>query len=305
MSENLVQLFTTQFTTAMELKLQQMGSKLRGKVREGFHVGQLASPVNQVSAIQSQQPTGRFAPIGRVDANFTRRWVFPQDREIPQLIDSFDQLRTPIDPKSEYLQNATMAVGRDWDDAIISSAFGTAFTGTDNLSLSSETWASFGSAYVVAENFGGTNTGLTVAKINEARRIFEHNENDLEVDRPTLVIGSKQHSDLRNQLQVVSNEFNDKPVLQSGRVTEFLGFDIVVSERLSYTSTTRNALAFVKSGMYLGIWKDVSNRVDLRPDLSSIPYQLYTSHTYGATRLQPAKVIEIICLDSTGADITP
>jgi hypothetical protein len=302
MSENLVQLFTTQFSTAMELKLQQMGSKLRGKVREGFHVGKLASPINQVSAIQSQQPTGRFAPITRVDANFTRRWVFPQDREIPQLIDSFDQLRTPIDPKSEYLQNATMAVGRDWDDAIISATTGTAFTGTDNASLVSETFST--SSYQVGENFGGTNVGLTVAKMNEARRILEHNQNDLDADRPTMVIGSKQHADLRNQLQVVSTEFNTKPVLVDGKVQSFMGFDIVVSERLTVTSSVRQCLAFVKSGLYLGIWKDVTNRVDLRPDLSSIPYQLYTSHTYGSTRLQPGKVISIICLDSTGSDIT-
>ena len=305
MSENLVQLFTTQFTTAMELKLQQMGSKLRGKVREGFHVGKLASPVNQVAAIQSQQPTGRFAPITRVDANFTRRWVFPQDREIPQLIDSFDQLRTPIDPKSEYLQNATMAVGRDWDDAIIASATGTAYTGTDNNSLTSETWGSISANYQVAENFGGSNVGLTVAKINEMRRILEHYENDLEMEKPVLVIGSKQHADLRNQVQVVSTEFNDKPVLVGGKVVEFLGFDIVVSERLTYTSTTRTVLGFVRSGMYLGIWKDVTNRVDLRPDLSSIPYQLYTSHTYGSTRLQPGKIVTAVCLDSTGSDITP
>ena len=35
MSDGLYQLYTTQFSTNLELKLQQMGSKLRGKVREG------------------------------------------------------------------------------------------------------------------------------------------------------------------------------------------------------------------------------------------------------------------------------
>ena len=47
MSDNLIKLWTTQFSTNLELKLQQRGSKLRGKVIEGAHVGKLASPINQ------------------------------------------------------------------------------------------------------------------------------------------------------------------------------------------------------------------------------------------------------------------
>ena len=42
MSENLFKLFTTEFSTNLEMKLQQAGSKLRGRVREGQHVGKQA-----------------------------------------------------------------------------------------------------------------------------------------------------------------------------------------------------------------------------------------------------------------------
>src|SRR5882672_4233703 len=105
MSENIPQLFTTQFATNLELKLQQMGSLLRGKTREGSHTGKQAAPINQIGAIQAAAPAGRFAPKNRTDATFTRRWVFPQDVEIDQLIDSFDELRTIVDPKSEYSTN--------------------------------------------------------------------------------------------------------------------------------------------------------------------------------------------------------
>jgi hypothetical protein len=309
MSENLVKLWTTQFTTLLELKLQQKGSKLRGRVREGSHVGKLASPINQVSAVQSRAPAGRFAPMARVDADFTRRWVFPTDRELPQLVDSFDELRTIVDPKSMYVENAANAFGRDHDDAIIGAAFGTAQVGTDNASLSSETWASISSNFTVAENFkAASETGLTVAKMIEAKRILEHYHNDLETDDLTIVIGSKQHSDLLNQVQVVSTEFNDRPVLVEGRVTRFLGYNVVVSERLQFRSDdadARQVIVFVKSGLYLGVWQDTYNRISQRNDLSSEPWQVYSKHTFGATRTQPGKVIEIDCLDSTGADITP
>jgi hypothetical protein len=266
----------------------------------------MASPINQIGAISLQAPTGRFAPIGRVDANFTRRWVFPQDGDLPQLIDSFDELKTIVDPKSMYVENASMAVGRAWDDCIIQNADGTAQVGQDAANLTAETWASFSSAYTIAHDFkSSSTTGLTVAKLIEAKRIFRHNHVILENDPLTLVIGSTQEADLLSQAQVVSTDFNPQAVLVDGKLTRFLGFDLVVSERLKVTSSDRYCLAFCKSGMYLGLWRDITNRVTIRDDLSSQPYQLYTMVSYGATRTQPGKVLEILCNDAVGADITP
>lgn len=304
MSENLPQLFTTQFSTNMEMLLQQMGSKIRGKVREGFHQGKMASPINQIGAIAAPAPAGKFQPLNRTDATLDRRWVFPQDVEIQQLIDSFDELRTIVDPKSFYVTNAAYAVGRSWDDAIIIAATGTSQLGVDAGGLVPETFNT--TNFQIASTFGSSGaTGLTVAKLIELRRIFRHYHVDLETDPICLVIGSQQEADLLNQVQVVSKEFNDKPVLTDGRLTRFLGFDLVITERLAVASNVRSVLAIAKSGMYLGMWQDIVNRVDIRVDLSSQPYQVYTKSTYGATRLQPGKVLSVLCSDSTGSDITP
>lgn len=305
MSENLYQLYTTQFSTNLQLKLQQTGSKLRGRVMEGFHTGKQASPVQYMGPIKMKTPAGRFTPKNRTDADFTRRWVFPQDGEIDQLIDSFDQLKTIVDPKSQYSTNAANAVGREWDDAVIAAATGTATTGTDVNGLTSETFDT--TKFRIADSFGASAAvGLTVAKLIEARRIFRHYEVDIDSEPLTLVIGSQQESDLLNQVQVVSDEFNDKPVLVDGRVTRFLGFDIVVMERLpTYTTNTRGVLAFCKTGMYLGIWKETMNRVSIRNDLSSEPYDLYTQASFGSCRLEPGRLLQIACLDTVGAAITP
>lgn len=307
MSENLFKLWTTQFSTNLELRLQQKGSRLRGKVREGFHVGKQASPVNYLGPVALKAPAGRFAPKNRTDPDFQRRWVFPQDGEIDQLIDSFDELKTIVDPKSQYVTGASNAVARGWDDALIAAAFATAQIGTDAGGLSGETFDT--TKYRVADTFGSAaSSGLTVAKLIEVKRIFRHNHVDLEDQENedmTLVIGSKQESDLLNQVQVVSTEFNDKPVLVDGKVTRFLGFNIVYSERLNSASNLRQCIAFVKSGMYLGIWKDQTNRVSIRNDLSGEPYDLYTATSYGATRLEAGRVVQVLCADTTGADITP
>lgn len=306
--QGLFPLETTQFSTNLELLLQQQGSKLRGKVKEGFHVGKMASPINQVGAVQSQIPAGRYAPLNRVDSDFVRRWVFPTDRELPQLIDSFDELKTIVDPKSAYVTGASYAFGRDWDDAIIAAAPSTATQiGQDAASLTSEDFT-VGSTnpFQVSVSFGGTNTGLTVAKLIEAKRIFRHYHNDPDTDAMTVVIGSTQESDLLKQAQVTNMDYSDRPVLVDGKLSRFVGFDIVVMERLPLiTTNNRGCLAWVKSGMYLGMWKETSNRVSIRNDLSSQPYQLYSSHSFGATRTQLGKVVQIVAYDTTGSDITP
>ena len=81
----------------------------------------------------------------------------------------------------------------------------------------------------------------------------------------------------------------------------------MISERLPQTTvnTTRGVLVFVKSGLYLGVWKDMTNNIDIRTDLSGRPWQVLTQTMYGATRTQPGKVIQVLCADTSGADINP
>jgi Phage capsid protein len=306
MSENLFKLWTTQFSTLLMLKLQQTQSKLRGRVMEGYHVGKQASPIQYIGNIQMQAPAGRFSPLARQDVDFTRRWVFPVDKEASQLIDTFDKLKTIIEPTSQYSTAAAAAVAREWDDRIISSAFGTAQIGQDAGGLTAETFASL-SNVTIAITFGSTaNTGLTVAKFIEAKRLFRKAQVDVEAEPMTIVSNSQGESDLLKQTTVVSTDFNDKPVLVNGVVTRFMGMDVVYSERLSSNGSLRKNIGFVKSGAYLGIWQDTMNDVSQRRDLSGLPYQLYTSMSSGATRLEPGRLIEIDCADaSTAADVTP
>lgn len=301
----LAPLSTTQFSMNLELILQQQTSMLRGKVLEGSHVGKQASPIQAMGPVRMQAPAGRFAPKARTDADFTRRWVYPQDKEADILIDSFDQLRTINEPKSQYAQVTAAACAREWDDALIAAATGTAYTGVDSSAFVAETFDT--SLYRVAQTFGSgsSNSGLTVAKMIELKRLFRHYHNNLEADTPTIAIGSQQESDLLGQAQVVSTEFNDRPVLVDGTIKRFMGFDIVFSERLAWASNVRTVIAWVKSGLYLGVWKDMTTRISIRNDLSSEPWDLYTCLTFGASRMQPGKVLAVLCADTTGADITP
>lgn len=299
-------MFTVQYSTNLELLLQQKGSLLRGKVAEGTHVGKMASPINQIAPVTMKRPEGRFAPKSRVDTNFVRRWVFPTPGDVDQLIDSFDELQTIIDPKSQYTANAANAVGRAWDDEILSATTRVAYVGQDAASLTQETFDT--AKFQVAVNFeAGSNTGLTIAKMIEAKRIFRHYHNDLDSEELTIIAGSRQEADLLKQTEVASKLYNDTPVLVDGKIKRFMGFNLVFMERVPETTagSVRGVIAFVRSGMYLGMWKDITNRVSIRNDLTGEPYDLYTMVMFGATRTQPGKVLQILCADTTGADINP
>ena len=310
MSENLINLAITEFSTILVLKLQQRQSKLRGRVQEGFHKGKQASPIQYIGAVQMKTPAGRFAPINRQDVAFTRRWVFPTDKSAQQLIDTFDELRILQDPTSQYADVAAAAVAREWDDRLIQAAFGTAYLGTDGASFTTEafnTGVPQSQSLIIAQTFGAsTNVGLTVAKMIEAKRIMRKLQIPVDDEQLTWVTNSQGESDLLKQAQVVSTDFSDKPILVDGKVTRFMGWDIVYSERLAVSSSARQNIAFVKSGLYLGVWKDVENNIARRLDLESLPYQLYTMMTSGATRLEPGRLLQVLCADtSTAADVTP
>lgn len=312
----LTQLYTESFSTNLRLKLQQRGSRLRGKVMEGFHVGRQASPVDYMAAVQTKGVQGRFGAIEFADNDYERRWVLPTSKDLAQPFDTFDKLKTIEDPQSQAVGNAANAVGRDWDDVLIAAAFATAsISNTDGTTLTTENFST--SSYGISEKFGDGSTpvGMTVDKLIEALRIFRHNHVDIEDqenEARTLIIGSTQESNMLKLTEVVSTEYNDRPVLVDGRITRFLGWDLTVSERLNYgagigsTANTRQCIAFVKSGLYLGIWQDMMHDVSQRKDLQGHPWQVYTMHTFGATRLEKGRLLRIDCAnDSVGGDITP
>lgn len=294
MSINIPTFYAQQFATNIALLLQQKGSMLRDLVLSGSHVGKQASPVEQVGAIAAQKVTGRYQPMGRVDAPTDRRWVFPVDYDLPQLIDSYDKLRLLIDPTSSFVQDAVFAMGRAMDDEIIA-----AFTGTSKTGVDGSTSTTLPSGQKVAVNFGASaDIGLTVAKLREALRILRANFVDLKTDPVYCIVKAKQMDNLLAEAQVINMDYNDRPVLVDGVVQRFLGINIVHCERLALDGTDTDAdviPVYAKSGMYLGMWGDIATDIDRRKDLQGLPWQAYVYATFGATRLEEKKMVQILC----------
>ena len=310
--------FTLSFTTVMEMLLQQDVSRLRGLVDSRAYKGQEAAAVNQMGALQFKMPAGRYSPKQFQIAQFTRPWVVPQPRSLTVPVDEFDLLNSIVDPKGVIAQSAVAAGNRVYDDVIIAQAFGTTLRGPDKSSQTSETFPSTASTststsapyggFLVADTFGsGASVGMTPSKIREMRRVARHYQNNLDAESITIVAGSQQESDLLSQTMVIDKDFSAGMTFEDGRVGRIYGTNFAWSERLQTSSSNslRNCIGFVRSGLHLGIWKDMDTRVDRRTDLESDPWQLYSMIQVGACRTQLGKVFQINCADTTGYDITP
>lgn len=286
--------YVQQFSSNIQLKLQQKGSRLSQSVMSGNHVGSQASPVDQFGAINANKVANRYAPISPVDAPTDRRWVFPQDYDLAQLLDSFDKLRLLIDPMGSYVTNAVYALGRAKDQEILNGLLGVNYVGNNGSST-----VSVPNSQIVSVQQGAASaTNLTVAKLRKAKQILMSNYVDLDQDAIYMAINGINHDSLLAETQIISTEFNDRPVLVDGKITRFLGIDFIHTELVTTGTddiggTSTMLPVWAKSGAYAGIWMDMTTDVSQRKDLTSLPYQAYAMGTFGGTRLEEKKVVQV------------
>jgi hypothetical protein len=282
-----------QYTQNVQLLSQQRGSRLRASVMSGNYEGRQAAVVDQYAATTARKVTSRYAPLVPVDMQNDRRWVSPTDYDWDELVDNFDKLRLLNDPTSHYVMSAVESLNRAIDQEIITAYFGTAKTGETGT-----TSTTFLAANQVAATFGsgGGATGLTVAKLIEAKRLLKKNEAIQPYEQLFCVITAQQEADLLNEIQVINTDYSGKAVLVDGEIQSFLGINFIHSEILPNDTTPyRRIPVYTKSAMHLGMWNDITTDVSQRKDLSSLPYQVYAMGSFGATRTEEKKIVEIKC----------
>jgi hypothetical protein len=293
MSFNITTHFVQQYTTNVQLLLQQKGSKLRNTVTVGSYTGKAAKAIEQVGPVTAQKRTIRHGDTPLISTPADARWVFPTDYEWADLIDDQDKLRMLIDPTSSYSQNGAYALGRAMDDEIITAFFATAKTGENG---SDNTVFGVDQDVVVVTGSTGA-TGLNISKLREAKKILMQNEVDIDNDPLFCIITASQHDDLLNEAQAISLDYNTRPVLVDGKITAFMGFNFVHTERLPLNSSSqRRVPAFAKSGMHLGMFNDINTMISERAD-KGYATQVYVKGTFGATRTEEGKVVEIVCAE--------
>ena len=284
MSVQITTAFVNQFSSNIQMLSQQMGSLLRNAVDVETVNGEKAF-FDQVGSAAAVLRTTRHADTPLIDTPHSRRMVTMSDYEYADLIDDQDKVRLLVDPTSTYARAAAAAMGRAMDDVIISAALGTSLTGKDGT-----TSTPFDTNNQIAVGAAG----LTLAKLIEAKEILDSNDVDPSIPR-YIAVSPKQITNLLDDPEVTSADYNTVRALVKGELDTYVGFKFVTTNRLPLDgSDDRRVFAWAMDGIKLAIGKEPTARIDERAD-KSYATQVYYCMSVGATRMEEAKVVEIIC----------
>jgi hypothetical protein len=292
--------------------LQQQGSRLRNSVTNYSFQGKAASMAEQFGAVTAVRNQGRHSDTPLISTPQDKRWIYPQDYDWADLIDNQDRLRMLIDPSGPYTTAGVNSLGRAMDDEIIWGLFNSNNTGENGTTSTGLLSAYNSGSQAVAASVGASgSTGLNIAKLRAAKQILLAADLDIDNDQLFMVISAKQHDNLLNEAQAISLDYNNTPVLVNGKITSFMGFNFIHSERIpgaanfntsinpSVTGYTTNSQWMVpfyaKSGLALGVWNDIQTSVDRRPDKRN-SYQVYVTGTFGGARLEEKRCGYITCV---------
>ena len=284
MSVQITTAFVNQFSSNIQMLSQQMGSLLRNAVDVETVNGEKAF-FDQVGSAAAVLRTTRHADTPLIDTPHSRRMVTMSDYEYADLIDDQDKVRLLVDPTSTYARAAAAAMGRAMDDVIISAALGNALTGKDGT-----TSTPFDSNNQIAVGA----KGLTLAKLIEAKEILDSNDVDPSIPR-YIAVSPKQITNLLDDPEVTSADYNTVRALVKGELDTYVGFKFITTNRLGLDgSGDRRCFAWAMDGIKLAVGKEPTARIDERAD-KSYATQVYYCMSVGATRMEEAKVVEIIC----------
>lgn len=301
---------------------QQTKSRLRDAVVEDQIVGE-SGYLEQLAPDDMVDVTTRHADTVIFPGGWERRRISLTDADWGKLVDREDQLRLLVDPNSAYVKSARSAVGRKIDQRIVNAFFATAFTG-HNGTVSAAWPAGPGSGIpagtVVAVNSWkyGNGSGvahLTISKLIEARVTLLGKEaiedgagNDGDPPEDLyFACSSIQIGDLLATTEATAREFgttkDEIGALVGGKINKLVGFTFKRMDGVPMPLTTdgnsyRRCAAWAKGGMGLGM-SSVGEivRAAERPD-KRYAWQVTASVSCGASRLEEAKLVEVLCSES-------
>lgn len=278
-------ILTKQYRDNIILLTQQMTLKVAPTVFQKPNCTGEMSFQDQLASSTADEKLSRNEIVRNTDPSYDCRKIVPRYFYKAPLVDSMDKVMMAKDPTSEIVQNNAAALARAKDEVTCNAFFATAYSGragttTNDLS---------GTGIIAA---GGA--GLTMDKIRKAKKVLDQNE--VEAENRYFAVTAEEIEDLLAVSEVTSADYAQVKALVSGQPGTICGFNFVQSERLPISSTTRQCAAYHKNGMVLGTWLDLKASIDILPSVH-FSAQIYAGQSYGATRLEEKRVIEVDCIE--------
>ena len=284
MSVTIPTAFVEQFSAQVRILSQQRMSKLRASVMNESAVGE-AVAVEFVggAGIRANVVDTRHGDTPLNNTPHSRRWVYPVDYDYADMIDTEDKVRMLAQPENAYSRVHAAIMGREIDIEIVRALGGTSTTGKD--ASGSQALPTGNKRNASAS--GSVNTPLGISDLRWAKQQLD----EAEVDEMYPRFAIMQAAGIENLLRttaITSADYNAVRALVHGEINTFMGFNFIRCERV----TNARAFFYAQPAVCLKTWREPSTVADRRPDKRNA-MQLYTSGTWGATRLEDAMVFQV------------
>jgi hypothetical protein len=284
------------FSNAIELAMQLNGPQLRAFTTEMPCSGHAVPASSTIKKVEAQTGTGRNRSNPDNKAARERRWLVWRDEIFDgAYLDERDLWLSAMDPSSELVDNATMAVGRKIDQRVLgvdaTGAIGEGGilgkvtggkTPTSSTGLPAENYVSHGDA------------GLTVEKLTKVREMLALANHDMRNIRPVVGLGAKQITDLFGLISSATglNVLQQKEIVE-GHIGRVMGMDLVEYQGLPKAGVNRLIPVWLPKRIKYGVWQDVRSRLWNDSSAAQTPvYRVDTSIDVARTHDEAVMVVE-------------
>ena len=272
------------FTTLFDAEVKQA---YQGKA-------QLVGAVRQRRGVEGS--TVKFPKVGRgvatprigqtdvtpLNVGFSNVTLTLEDWIAAEYSDIFSQQKVNFDERSELVQVLGNAIGRRQDQLVLAAL------------------AASGTSLSVANDVGGTDTNMNVAKLRQAKGLMDKN-NVPPMDRH-MIIHSNGLQALLAETAVTSSDFNTVKALVNGELDTFLGFKFhVIGDRdeggLAIDgSLDRTSFAFHKDAIGYGEGIAPKTEINYVPEKTS--FLVASMFSAGATTIDAEGIVSIVARES-------
>ncbi len=185
-----------------------------------------------------------------------------------EYIEDIDQLRTNIDYRQSYQGAIASALNRAYDSELIAA-----------MDAASPTVLTSGASGLDKDFLVSAAETLNLADVPSGDRF--------------LVISPKALTDMMGDTTLVSSDYVATQGLQNGFIPNIMGFNIIVSNLLSFTGVGnfRHCYAWDRNAIGCAIGKDITSRFDYVPQ--KVAHLVTAEFTQGCAVIDPSGLVEL------------
>jgi len=291
-SASITTAFRQQFHNAYIHALQQKESFFAATIVNRGMIDGSSFTVNNIGSSEMREVTGRYQDKSAQDIDHSTRIAYMADYDAgPYVVDKFDLAKLVADPTYKYVELLLAAAMRRKDKTIYRALL------DGSLTRSAEGGAVTSTTLPVAQQIAAGGTGLTKAKVIQAKTLFRKNKADARYEPGTklfMAYDSNAARQILSDTTLTSADFLAVRMLESGEVTNWCGFEWIPYEDLDVPSANvATTVAWSSTAVHYGTGIDIKTDVSENKAKRGNPMEAYGVLSLGATRQDEKKVVQI------------